>query len=143
MTKDWRANGDGATVTYSTDGVTLVATADGAGAAFDLLAPGNMEGAVIDFVVNVSNEFKTSTASLQPFAQIKAGTWQGEWNCWANNTDLTPGTDQTVTCTIAEDDKKFNQTAGDVQVVLQAKTTAPAVPAGTVVIKSVKVTLPK
>jgi endo-1,4-beta-xylanase len=142
MTKDWRGNAGGV-VSYSTDGVTLVATADGQGAAVDLIAPGNLEGAVIDFVVNVSNEFKTSVASLQPFAQLKAGDWPGEWNCWTDNADLTAGTDQTVSCTIDESPTKpFNQTANDVQVVLQAKTKATTI-AGTVLIKSVKVKLPK
>lgn len=138
MTTGWRENGGG-TVSYSTDGVTLVATADGQSAVFDLVAPIQLEGAVVEMVVNVSNEYKTSGANLQIFAQIKAGTYPGEYDCWTNNADLTAGTDQTITCTIDEGDDKFNQTTTDVQVGILAKSTTAI--AGTVIIKSAKVTL--
>lgn len=137
MTTGWRGNNDGV-VSYSTDGVTLVATADGQGAVFDMMAPIQLEGAVVELVINVSNEYKASGANLQLFAQIKAGAYPGEYDCWTNNADLTQGVDQTISCTIDEADDKFNQSATDVQVGVQAKGT---VFAGTVIIKSAKVTL--
>lgn len=138
MANGWRGNGTGNSgVNVNGDGVTFTASGDGIGAVTDLLKPIQLEDAVVDLVVNVSPEFKTSGASLQIFAQIKGGSWAGEWNCWSGNELLTAGTDSTITCTISEDDKKFNQTDSDVQIGVQAKGT----PTGTVTIKSGKVTL--
>lgn len=112
-------------------------TADGHGAVIDLLKPIQLESAIIEMVVNVSSEFKISGASLQVFAQIKGGDWAAEWNCWSDNSTLTAATDATLSCTISEDDKRFNQTEYDVQVGVQAKGST----AGTVTIKSLTVTL--
>lgn len=136
MTDGWRGN-NGGTVSYSTDGVTLVGTADGQGAVFDIPAQ-FMEGAVIDFLINVSTEYKTSGQDLQPLAQLKGGSYPGEYQCWVNNADLTPGTDQTVSCTISEGGV-FDQTDLLIQTGVQVKGTTFA---GTVLIKSVTVTLP-
>ncbi len=137
MTTGWRGN-NGGTVSYSNEGVTLVATADGQGAVFDLAAPIQLEGAIVEMIINVSNEYKASLSNLQIFAQIKTGNYPGEYGCWTNNADLTSGTDQTITCTIDEG-VLFDQTANDVQVGIQAKSTTAI--AGTVIIKSAKVTL--
>jgi endo-1,4-beta-xylanase len=138
MTSGWRGNGNGNTgVTYNSDGVSFTASGDDIGAVTDIAAPIPLEDAIITMVINVSSEFKASGASLQPFAQIKGGSWAGEWNCWAGNELFTAGTDVTVTCTVAEADKKFDQTASDVQIGVQAKTS----PTGVVTIKSVTVTL--
>lgn len=138
MTSGWRGNGNGNSgVTYNSDGVSFTASGDDIGAVTDIAAPIQLEDAVITMVINVSSEFKASGASLQPFAQIKGGSWAGEWNCWAGNELFTAGSDVTVTCTVAETDKKFDQTASDVQVGVQAKTS----PTGVVTIKSVTVTL--
>lgn len=138
MTKDWRGNGNGNSgVTYSGEGVVFAPTGDNIGAVTDLLKPIQLEDALIEMVVNVSSEYKTSGANLQIFTQIKGGEWDGEWNCWSGNELLTAGADVTINCTVTETDKKFNQTENDVQVGVQAKGT----PAGTVTIKSVTVTL--
>jgi endo-1,4-beta-xylanase len=87
-------------------------------------------------VVNASSELKTSGANLQIFAQVK-NTWVGEYGCWSNNSEFSAGTDATLTCTIDEADLRFNQSANDVQVGIQAKGT----PNGTLTIKSAKITL--
>jgi len=138
MTSGWRGNGNGNSgVTYNSDGVSFTASGDDIGAVTDIAAPIQLENAIITMVINVSSEFKASGASLQPFAQIKGGSWAGEWNCWAGNELFTAGSDATVTCTVAEDDKKFDQTESDVQVGVQAKSS----PTGVVTIKSITVTL--
>lgn len=121
----------------NSDGVSFTASGDNIGAVTDLAKPVQLEEAIIDLVVNVSTEFKASGASLQIFAQIKGGAWDGEWNCWSGNELLNAGVDTAITCTISEADKRFNQTDSDVQVGVQVKGT----PAGTVTIKSGKVTL--
>lgn len=138
MTTGWRGNGtDNSGVNVNSDGVSFTASGDNIGAVTDLAKPIQLEDAVVEMVVNVSAEFKASGANLQIFAQIKGGSWAGEWNCWSGNELFTAGTDITLTCTINEDDKKFNQTDSDVQIGIQAKGT----PTGTVTIKSGKVTL--
>lgn len=138
MTSGWRGNGaNNSGVTYNSDGVSFTASGDDIGAVTDIAAPIQLEDAIITMVLNVSSEFKASGASLQPFAQIKGGSWAGEWNCWAGNDLFTASSDTTVTCTVSEDDKKFDQTASDVQIGVQAKTS----PTGVVTIKSVTVTL--
>jgi endo-1,4-beta-xylanase len=138
MTSGWRGNGTGnSDVNYNTNGVTFAASGDNIGAVFDVLKPTQLENAVVEMLVNVSSEFKTSSANLQIFAQVK-NTWAGEWDCWAANADITADTDLTLTCTIDEADDRFNQSVNDVQVGIQAKGTAPA---GTVTIKSTKITL--
>nr|1US2_A Chain A, ENDO-BETA-1,4-XYLANASE [Cellvibrio japonicus] len=141
MANGWRGNASGSTshsgITYSADGVTFAALGDGVGAVFDIARPTTLEDAVIAMVVNVSAEFKASEANLQIFAQLKEDWSKGEWDCLAASSELTADTDLTLTCTIDEDDDKFNQTARDVQVGIQAKGT----PAGTITIKSVTITL--
>jgi hypothetical protein len=141
MTTDvWRGNSDGV-VSGSNLGITLVATADGQGAVFDVAAPRLLEGATIEMVVNVSNEYQASGADLQVFAQIKDNaSYPGEYDCYTPNAQLTPGTDQVIECVIDESDKKFNQTNFDVQVGIQGKLQTGTI-AGTVVIKSAKITL--
>lgn len=141
MTTDvWRGNSDGV-VSGSNLGITLVATADGQGAVFDVAAPRLLEGATIEMVVNVSNEYQASGADLQVFAQIKDNaSYPGEYDCYTPNAQLTPGTDQVIECVIDESDKKFNQTTFDVQVGIQGKLQTGTI-AGTVVIKSAKITL--
>jgi endo-1,4-beta-xylanase len=138
MDAGWRGNGTGNSgITYSGEGVVFAPTADDQGAVTDLLKPIQLEEAVMTLVVNVSSEYKASGASLQPFAQIKGGSWAGEWNCWSDNAMLIAGTNVTLSCTISEADKKFDQTVDDVQVGVQAKGS----PAGTVTIKSLSITL--
>jgi endo-1,4-beta-xylanase len=139
MSSGWRGNGaNNSGITYNSDGVVFAPTGDGIGAVTDVLKPIQLENAVIEMVVNVSSEYKTSAAALQIFAQIKGGAWDGEWNCWSGNEQLIANTDVTISCTISEAGK-FNQTENDVQVGVQAKGT----PAGTVTIKSVTITLPQ
>ncbi|GGY77488.1 hypothetical protein GCM10011613_22560 [Cellvibrio zantedeschiae] len=139
MTTGWRGNSTGANtnsgVTYD-KGVVFTASGDGVGAVFDVAKPTQLEKATVEMMVNVSSEFKASGANLQIYAQVK-NTWAGEWDCWSGNGELTAGTDSKVTCTISETDNRFNQTANDVQVGIQAKGT----PTGTVTIKSAKITL--
>ncbi|MFC3117163.1 endo-1,4-beta-xylanase [Cellvibrio fontiphilus] len=138
MTTGWRGNGNNNSgVTYSGNGVSFNASGDDIGAVTDMLKPIALEDAVITMVINVSSEFKASGASLQPLVQIKGGSWAGEWGCWAGNELFTAGEDATISCTVTESDKKFNQTEFDVQVGVQAKGT----PTGVVTIKSVTVTL--
>jgi endo-1,4-beta-xylanase len=139
MSSGWRGNGpNNSGITYNSDGVVFAPTDDSIGAVTDLLKPIQLEDAVIDMVVNVSSEYKTSAAALQIFAQIKGGDWDGEWNCWSGNEQLIANTDVTISCTISEAGK-FNQTEHDVQVGVQAKNS----PAGTVTIKSMTITLPQ
>lgn len=138
MADGWRGNGAGNTgINYNAEGVSFTASGDDIGAVTDLLKPIQLEDAIINLVVNVSPEFKAAGASLQIFAQIKGGSWDGEWNCWSGNELLTAGSDVTITCTISEADKKFNQIDSDVQIGVQAKGT----PTGAVLIKSGTVTL--
>ena len=138
MTTGWRGNGAGNSgVTYNSDGISFTASGDNVGAVTDIAKPIQLEDAVISLVVNVSSEFKSSGASLQIFAQIKGGNWDGEWNCWSGNESLTANTDITLSCTVSESDKKFDQIDNDVQIGIQAKSS----PAGIVTIKSAKVTL--
>lgn len=138
MTSGWRGNGTGNTgITYNSDGVSFTAGGDNLGAVTDIAKPIQLEDAVISMVVNVSSEFKASGASLQIFAQIKGGDWAGEWDCWSGNELLTAGSDATITCTVAEADKKFDQIENDVQIGVQAKGS----PTGVVTIKSATVTL--
>jgi endo-1,4-beta-xylanase len=86
MTAGWRGNGTGNSgITYDSAGVSFNATGEGIGAVFDVSAPAMLENAVIEMVVNVSSEFKSSGADLQPFAQIKGGDWDGEWDCRVEN----------------------------------------------------------
>src|SRR5690606_36785778 len=110
---------------------------DNIGAVTDLLKPVKLENAVITLVDNVSNEFKTSGASLQPFEHIKGGSWDGVWGCWSGNESLVADSDVTITCTVSESAKKFDQTEYDVQIGVQAKGT----PTGVVTIKSASVIL--
>lgn len=140
MTSGWRGNGTGNSgVTYTNGGVSFNGSGDNIGAVFDVLKPVQLENAVVEMVVNVSSEFKTSGTNLQIFAQVKSGSsWPGEWNCWSSNSILTTGTDVTLSCTIDEADDRFNQSANDVQVGIQAKGTSPT---GIVTIKSAKITL--
>lgn len=138
MTTGWRGNGTGnAGVTYNSDGISFTASGDNIGAVTDIAKPIQLEDAVINMVVNVSREFKDSGASLQIFAQIKGGSWAGEWGCWSGNELFSVGTDVTISCTVSEGDKKFDQTDSDVQVGLQAKGS----PIGVVTVKSATVTL--
>jgi endo-1,4-beta-xylanase len=138
MTSGWRGNGTGNSgVSFNNEGVSFTASGDDIGAVTDLLKPVKLENAVITLVVNVSSEFKTSGASLQPFAQIKGGSWDGEWDCWSGNELLVAGSDVTITCAVSAPDKKFDQTENDVQIGVQAKGS----PAGVVTIKSASVTL--
>jgi endo-1,4-beta-xylanase len=141
MTSGWRGNSSGSAgnsgVNYNSDGVSFSAIGDGVGAVFDFLKPTQLENAVIEMVINVSSEFKSSGANLQIFAQIKNDWSKGEWNCLSNNAELTANTDVTLYCTVDEPDDKFNQSANDVQIGIQAKDT----PTGTVTIKSAKITL--
>jgi len=137
MTSGWRGNGTGNSgVNYDNNGVSFTASAADLGAVFDVAKPTQLENAVVEMVVNVSSEFKTSGADLQIFAQVK-NTWAGEWNCWSSNSLVTAGTDVTLSCTIDEADDRFNQSANDVQVGIQAKGT----PTGIVTIKSAKIIL--
>ena len=137
MTSGWRGNGTGNSgVTYNTEGVSFAASGDNIGAVIDVAKPILLENAVINMVVEVSSEFKTAGASLQIFAQIKGGNWDGEWNCWSDNSTLTAGADVTISCTVNEGGK-FDQTENDVQVGVQAKGT----PTGVVTIKSAQITL--
>lgn len=137
MATGWRGNGTGNSgVNYNNGGVTFTVSAADVGAVFDVPKPTQLENAVVEMVVNVSSEFKTSAANLQIFAQVK-NTWAGEWNCWSNNSEVTAGADSTLTCTIDEDDDRFNQSANDVQIGIQGKGT----PTGTITIKSVKIKL--
>jgi hypothetical protein len=139
MTASWRGNGTGNSgITYDSAGVSFNATGEGIGAVFDISAPAILENAVIEMVVNVSSEFKSSGADLQPFAQIKGGDWDGEWDCRVENEALTAATDYTLTCQIDHASDLFNQSALDVQVGVQADD---GTPAGVVTIKSAKVTL--
>lgn len=139
MTNGWRGNGTGnAGVTYDSTGVAFNALADNIGAVTDLVKPVMLEGAVINLLINVSSEFKLSSASLQIFAQLKGDWGKGEWDCTTGNSELTANTDVPLTCVIDEADKKFNQSIYDVQFGIQAKGT----PAGTVTIKRATVTLP-
>jgi endo-1,4-beta-xylanase len=139
MTSGWRGNSTGSApnsgVNYNSDGVSFTASGDGVGAVFDVLAPTQLENAVVELVINVSSEFKASGANLQVYAQVK-NTWAGEWNCWTGNDTFSAGTDSTATCTISEGGI-FNQSANDVQIGIQAKGT----PTGTVTIKSAKITM--
>lgn len=138
MTTGWRGNGTGNSgVNLNNGGVTFTASADGVGAVFDVAKPTRLESAVVTMVVNVSSEFKTSTASLQIFAQLKGDWSNGEWNCGSPNSLLIAGTDVTLTCTLDEPDDKLNQSTYDVQIGLQGKGT----PSGTVTIKSTTITL--
>ena len=134
MATGWKGN-SGGEVGLSNEGVTLTASADGEGAIFDLTGV-NLKDAIVDFVINVSAEYAASGSNIQPFAQVKTEGYPGEYDCWTNNVDLTAGVDQTISCTIDEDE--FDQTANDVQIGLQAKGTMFS---GTVLIKSVKITL--
>ncbi|OZY86913.1 1,4-beta-xylanase [Cellvibrio mixtus] len=137
MSSGWRGNGpNNSGITYNSDGVAFAPTGDAIGAVTDVFKPIQLENAIIEMVVNVSSEYKTSGANLQIFSQIKGGNWDGEWNCWSGNEQLIANTDVTINCTISEAGK-FNQTENDVQVGVQAKGT----PAGTVTIKSVTLTL--
>lgn len=140
MTGGWRGNSSGSTgnsdVNYNSDGVSFSASGDGVGAVFDFLKPTQLENAVIEMVINVSNEFKSSGANLQIFAQIKNDWSKGEWNCLSDNSELIAGSDVTLYCTIDEPDDKFNQSANDIQMGIQAKGS----PTGTVTIKSTKIT---
>lgn len=138
MTTGWRGNGTGNSgVNLNNGGVSFTASADNIGAVTDLLKPIMLEDAVIQMVVNVSPEFKDSTASLQIFAQLKGDWAKGEWDCSTPNSALTANTDVTLTCTIDEADDKFNQSTNDVQIGIQGKGT----PTGVVTIKSAQVTL--
>jgi endo-1,4-beta-xylanase len=137
MTSGWRGNGTGNSgISYSNNGVSFTASAADIGAVFDVAKPTQLENAVVTMVVNVSSEFKASGADLQIFAQVK-GTWAGEWDCWSSNSEVTAGVDSTLNCTISEADNRFNQSANDVQIGIQAKGT----PTGVVTIKSTKITL--
>jgi endo-1,4-beta-xylanase len=141
MTAGWRGNSSGATansgVNFNSDGVSFTAAGDGVGAVFTYPKPTQLENAVFELVVNVSSEFKSSGANLQIFAQIMNDWSKGEWDCSSSNSELTAGSDVTLTCTIDESDDKFNQTANDIQMGIQAKGT----PTGIVTIKSAKITL--
>lgn len=144
MASGWRGNGTGNSgVTFNSDGVSFAASGDNIGAVTDIVKPIQLENAVISMLVNVSSEFKTSGASLQIFAQIKGGSWDGEWDCWSGNNELTAGTDAEISCTVIDDkdddkiDNKFDQTEHDVQIGVQAKGS----PTGVVTIKSATVTL--
>lgn len=146
MSQGWRTtDANKASVTYTNNGVTLAPTAKDGGAVFDVAAPIALEGATITFVVNVSNEFKVSGASLQPFAQLKDGTWPGEFDCWKDNSSLTVGVDQEIVCPIDTATKVLNSTSFGAQVGLQAAFGTGAtstIPSGTVLIKSAKITYP-
>lgn len=138
MTTGWRGNGTGNSgVNVNNGGVSFNASAANIGAVTDLLKPIQLEDAVIQMVVNVSPEFKDSTATLQIFAQLKGDWAKGEWNCSTPNSALTANTDVTLTCTIDEPDDIFNQSTRDVQIGIQGQGT----PTGVVTIKSAQVTL--
>jgi len=140
VTDGWRANNGAGAPTFSADGVTFTPTVTGHGTVFTVAKPTTLEGATIEFIVNVSNEFKVSGAALQVVAQIVDGdTYPGEWDCTTGNTELTEGADQTISC-IIDQGGIFDQTAFDAQVGIQA--VSDAVIAGTVIIKSAKITYP-
>lgn len=138
MTTGWRGNSTGENVnsgiTYD-NGVVFTASGDGVGAVFDYTKPTQLENAVIEIVFNASNEFKTSGANLQIYAQVKE-TWAGEWDCWTSNDSFTAGADATASCTISEGGI-FNQSANDVQIGIQAVGS----PNGVVTLKSAQITL--
>lgn len=134
MESTWRGN-SGGTVAYVADGVEFTAAAKDQGAVFDIAGPVNWEGATLTFVINISQAYKDSSANLQPFAQTK-DTWDGHWDCYLENAQLTAGTDQTVTCGPLGAAFNVSDAAG-IQAGLQAPTAA----SGTVIIKSASVTL--
>ena len=138
MTSGWRGY-YGGEIAYSNEGVTLSATGNGEGAVFDVLKPTKLEGAVLEMVVNVSDELFINGVSLQPFAQINGGTYHGEFNCWVHFSTLFPGMDQTITCTLDEVDK-FDQTEYDVQMGVRAAGGTTYF-SGTLLIKSATITL--
>lgn len=139
VTKDWRAV-DAAAISYANGGVLVSPTAKDGGAVFDVAAPIALEGATVTFVVNANSQFKTSGASIQPFAQLKEGTWPGSWSCWLDNGNLTPGVDQTITCLLDTEKDVLNSSISGAQIGLKA---VGATVSGTVLIKSVKIAYAK
>lgn len=134
MESAWRGN-SGGTMAYVADGVEFTATAQDHGAVFDYAGPVNWEGATLNFIINVSQAYKDSGADLQPFAQEKAD-WAGHWDCYLGNADLTAGTDQTVSC--GPLGAAFNVSGA---TGIQAGVQAPTAANGSVIIKSVSVSL--
>ncbi len=140
MTSGWRGNGTGNSgVTYTDDGVTFAALADNIGAVFDVPKGTILEKAVIELVVNASSDFKSSGGNLQPFAQVLDGS-AAEWGCWAPNGTIGNATDTTLTCKILEEGR-LNQSVEDTKIGVQVKPAGSTPLAGTITIKSAKITL--
>lgn len=134
------ANSSEGSVQTDVNGITTVTVAkDYVGAGYDLAPPfTGMRDGTVEFVVNVSTQFKASGAALIVYIYQTLTPYDGK-NCeTTSNTSLTQGVDQTISCVL--DDDIFTQTS-PIQFKLSA---VPGVstPAGTFVIKSARIVLP-
>jgi len=130
----WQGD-NGGEITYVTEGVRFEGSADGEGAITDLGVSID-DGFVVNFVINVSDEYKTSGANLQLFLQNKILEQPNEYSCWVNNADLIVGIDQVVSCAIGDN---FLNQMSDVKAGIRAKGNLVA---GIVLIKNIRVTFP-
>lgn len=116
------------------DGVQYSPTAEEHGLMTDTSGPANYEGATFVFTIEASQEFIDSGANLQPIAQVKVGSWPGEWGCWIDNSDLRTGGAEHECVLQAAD---FNLQEGqDMQIGVQP---VGAAPAGTITITNVRI----
>ena len=116
------------------NGVVYSPKADGDQLLFDVNGPDTLEGATFVFTIEASQEYIDTSSNLQPFAQVKVGTWPGEWSCWINNSDLkTTGAEHSCVLQAAE----FDLADGTgMQIGVQAKGSAFA---GTIKITNVRI----
>lgn len=83
----WRVNPGALTMNATADSVSYNPTAGSDQLVYDTTEPNNMSYALLTLEYSVDQTFKDSGAVLQPFVQIKSGSWTGKW-CWINNADL-------------------------------------------------------
>ena len=106
------------------------------------LSPANaaIENATAEVDLNISSAFKSSGASLQLYVEIQAAPWAGKTDCgWLNNTDITPGVTQKISC-VLNSGGVLTQTATAVEVKVLG--VGGSTPSGAVTIEGGKITLP-
>ncbi|SMF24865.1 Carbohydrate binding domain (family 15) [Alteromonadaceae bacterium Bs31] len=87
---DWRTN----TLTYDADRGVVVEpdwANDDQIAMYILDAPMNFNGVTLNYVVDITQEFKDAGINLQPYVQQNSGSYDADWSGWVNNSDLSVG----------------------------------------------------
>ncbi len=118
-------------------GVSFSPTAFGQKLGYQYFGPVNLNHAVVQFDISVSQEYIDSGAAVQPYAIVLFGNWRGEWDCVIENSELSTER-KTYECKLNEPGAIFN-IAADKSMRIGVQSLAPGSIAGTVTVHQVRV----